>query len=112
MLAAHASAEGRVATFRSLGGAVGFSQPNTNKIYGQFAGRVRRQLKLPAPNIENLAIGDAILCADHAAAKSSHGPFGSRWRTSFFQLRGPACRFHGGIDLRQREARMIEKGLT
>lgn len=59
MLAAHASARGRVATFRSLGAAVGFSQPNTNRIYGQFAGRMRRQLKLPVPELEILAIATA-----------------------------------------------------
>lgn len=52
MLAAHASAPGRVATFRSLGLAAGFSQPNTNRIYGQFAGRMRRELRLPPPQIE------------------------------------------------------------
>jgi hypothetical protein len=59
MLATHASAPGRVATFRSLGVAVGFSQPNTNRIYGQFAGRMRRQLTLPVPEIEILAIATA-----------------------------------------------------
>lgn len=56
MLAVHASSPGRVATFRSLGSAVGYSQPNTNRIYGQFAGRMRRQLRLPKPEIEILAI--------------------------------------------------------
>lgn len=56
MLVAHASAPGRIATFRSLGLAVGFSQRNTNRIYGQFAGRVRRELKLPAPQVEIEAI--------------------------------------------------------
>ena len=59
MLAAHAKAPGRVATFRSLGRTVGFSQRNTNRIYGQFAGRMRRALRLPAPNIEVLAISTA-----------------------------------------------------
>src|SRR5438128_8854477 len=59
MLAAHASAPGRLATFRSLGIAAGFSQPNTNRIYGQFAGRIRRALRLPRPEIEILAIATA-----------------------------------------------------
>jgi hypothetical protein len=59
MLAAHALAPGRVATFRSLGLAAGFSQPNTNRVYGQFAGRIRRALRLPTPEIELLAIASA-----------------------------------------------------
>ena len=30
----------------------------------------------------------------------------------FSRLCGPVCRFHGGIDLRQRETGMLEKCLT
>lgn len=78
MLAAHASSPGRIATFRSLGSAVGFSQPNTNRIYGQFAGRMRRQLGLPKPEVEILAIATAPAPPIDAA-----GEFSFRMRPEF-----------------------------
>lgn len=59
MLAAHVIAGRGIATFRSLGLAAGLSQRNTNRVYGQFAGRVRRALRLPAPEIEILTIASA-----------------------------------------------------
>ena len=71
MLAAHVSAPDRIATFRSLGSSVGFSQRNTNRIYGQFAGRVRRQLGLPTPEIEILAIASAPARPINAAEEFS-----------------------------------------
>lgn len=56
MLAEHAALPNRVATMRSLGHAVGISQRHTNTLYGQFAGRVRRELGLRYPGIELAAI--------------------------------------------------------
>jgi hypothetical protein len=56
MLAEHASTPGRVTTMRSLGRAAGISQRHTNRLYGQFAGRVRRELGLAYPGVELAAI--------------------------------------------------------
>lgn len=52
MLSAHVFAPGKIATMRLLGDAAGISQRHTNRLYGQFAGRVRREVGLRLVDLE------------------------------------------------------------
>jgi hypothetical protein len=101
MLAAHVSAPGKVATFRSLGLAAGFSQPNTNRIYGQFAGRIRRALKLRKPDVEILAIATAPAPPIDAAEE-----FSFRMRPAFARALVRLGVIRGVRPLKRRTARL------
>lgn len=80
MLSAHAYAPDQIVTMRLLGNAAGFSQRHTNTLYGQFAGRVRRELGLSPPVQELSAIATGPAAFIDAAEEFS------------FRLRPPFAR--------------------
>ncbi|HMC56805.1 MAG TPA: HNH endonuclease [Gemmatimonadaceae bacterium] len=71
MLAKHASMSRYIATMRVLGEAAGISQRHTNTLYGQFAGRVRKELGLAYSGLELDAIATYPAPAIDAAEEFS-----------------------------------------